>query len=197
MTTDMGGVDWEFIESMEGAQILKGYVPHEKASDKKPSGVTIATGFDLGQRNYDDLMRLDLPEEIAKKLRPYLGKKGKDAREFIRLFPLVVSRDEALIIDRQVKIRVLTRLRHFWNKASQVKFGQLPAPVQTLLYSLAYSFGEALHITLPETFKIALRGAKTDTWEELYRWMSHFPGQPELRPRRLREAALLEPLLKH
>jgi Bacterial toxin homologue of phage lysozyme, C-term len=39
-------VDWKFIGTLEGAGILKGYVPVSQTSN---SGVTIATGVDLGQ----------------------------------------------------------------------------------------------------------------------------------------------------
>ncbi len=41
-------IDWDFISSLEGDQRLAGYVP---AADVSESGVTIATGVDLGQRN--------------------------------------------------------------------------------------------------------------------------------------------------
>ncbi len=45
------------------------------------SGVTVATGFDLGQRKNADLA--GLPPELIKKLQPYLGVKGKDALNLI------------------------------------------------------------------------------------------------------------------
>ncbi|WP_393941438.1 pesticin C-terminus-like muramidase, partial [Shewanella sp. S23-S33] len=44
----MTQVNFGFISGLEGGPILQGYVPDPKNSN---SGVTIATGFDLGQRS--------------------------------------------------------------------------------------------------------------------------------------------------
>ena len=52
----MSNIDWDFITEQEGGRILKGYLPDKKSK----SGVTIATGFDLGQRNESDLQGLSL-----------------------------------------------------------------------------------------------------------------------------------------
>ena len=43
-------INWEFIASLEGKGIKKGYVPN------KNSGVTIATGFDLKEKTPDFLI---------------------------------------------------------------------------------------------------------------------------------------------
>ena len=62
-------IDWNFIAKEEGKRILKGYVP---LPDKSKSGVTIASGFDLGQHNESDLKGLKLSAALTKKLKPYL-----------------------------------------------------------------------------------------------------------------------------
>ncbi len=62
-------IDWNFIAKEEGKRILKGYVP---LPDKSKSGVTIASGFDLGQHNESDLKGLKLSAALMKKLKPYL-----------------------------------------------------------------------------------------------------------------------------
>ena len=60
-------------DDLEGGCKTTGYVP---ASSVSKSGVTIATGFDLGQRNENDLRSLKLNSIIVTKLKPYLGLKG-------------------------------------------------------------------------------------------------------------------------
>jgi len=60
-------IDWEFIAGSEGKEIKDGYVPSEN------SGVTIATGFDLGRRTVDELIEIGFPYSLIVKLKPYLA----------------------------------------------------------------------------------------------------------------------------
>src|SRR5215216_283993 len=72
-------VDWDFIDEREGVHTT-GYVPN--GSNRRPdanSGVTIATGFDLGRRSVDDLRRLGLDDDLVALLTPYLGLRGQAA----------------------------------------------------------------------------------------------------------------------
>ena len=45
-------IDYSFLSELEGGSKINGYLP---AVGVSKSGVTIATGFDLGQRNESDL----------------------------------------------------------------------------------------------------------------------------------------------
>ena len=63
-------IDYKFIGELEGGRLTKGYVPAPTVSR---SGVTIATGFDLGQRNENDLKSLNLSVGLIDKLKPYAG----------------------------------------------------------------------------------------------------------------------------
>ena len=71
----MSNIDWNFIKTLEGNNLV-GKVPDAEGSK---SGVTIASGFDLGARNLADLS--GLPEEIINNLKPFLGFKGAEAEE--------------------------------------------------------------------------------------------------------------------
>lgn len=66
-------IDFSFISQLEGGQKLDGYVP---AATKSKSGVTIATGFDLGARNEGDLRKLLFSPSLIVKIKPYLGLKS-------------------------------------------------------------------------------------------------------------------------
>ncbi|WP_441289508.1 pesticin C-terminus-like muramidase [Sorangium sp. KYC3313] len=59
------------------------------------SGVTIATGFDLGARGLGDLRTLGLPDVLIGKLTPYLGKKTVTAELYLDRHPLRITRTEA------------------------------------------------------------------------------------------------------
>lgn len=89
-------IDWEFIASLEGKGKTTGYVPDAAGSQ---SGVTIATGFDLGQRNESDLRSLGLSAALITKFKPYLGLKAKAAVDFLAKNPLTITDDESKEID--------------------------------------------------------------------------------------------------
>ena len=50
-------IDYSFLSELEGGSQTTGYVP---AAGVSKSGVTIATGFDLGQRSEGDLKALGI-----------------------------------------------------------------------------------------------------------------------------------------
>lgn len=50
-------IDYKFLSQLEGGSKTAGYVP---AAAVSKSGVTIATGFDLGQRDEADLKKIRL-----------------------------------------------------------------------------------------------------------------------------------------
>ncbi len=89
----MMNIDWTFISQHEGGQKLEGYWPGRN------SGVTVATGVDLGQRNMIDLNRLNLTPDLKKKLEPYLGIKGDPARRLLAERPLKITKMDADQLD--------------------------------------------------------------------------------------------------
>jgi len=74
-------IDYTFLSDRKGGRKLLGYVPDGGGSK---SGVTIATGFDLGQRNEADLKKLKLSKTLIDKLKPYLGLTKKSAIDAIK-----------------------------------------------------------------------------------------------------------------
>jgi hypothetical protein len=63
-------VDFGFISQLEGGQQLVGKVPNAQTSQ---SGVTVATGVDIGQMSVQGIDALDIPSDLKDKLRPYAG----------------------------------------------------------------------------------------------------------------------------
>ena len=80
-------IDWGKIAKKEGGQWLDGYLPIngngikgqylgvEPWNDKwvvvDSSGVTVATGFDIGQYNLEEIRKFDLSEDLKVKILPY------------------------------------------------------------------------------------------------------------------------------
>lgn len=135
-------IDWEFIAGLEGKGVTTGYVPDATGSK---SGVTIATGFDLGQRAESDLRTLGISETLITKFRPYLGLKGIAAVNFLKDNPLTITDDEAKEIDKKVKEQKVPLLKERYRTATEnksgTKFEDLPAQAQTVIASVAFQYG--------------------------------------------------------
>ncbi len=130
-------IDSQFIAKMEGS-VLKGYVP---LPGKTKSGVTIATGFDLGQMRPKEFNNLPLSAGLKNKLRPYVGLKKFNAVAFLKSHPLSINQTELLEINQISMNKILQPLMKNYNKASKTSFTQLPKQAQTVLFSYAYQYG--------------------------------------------------------
>lgn len=133
----MSNINFDFISKLEGGATCTGYVPDAQHSK---SGVTIATGFDIGQRSSDDLHLL-LPEQIALKLTHYCGAKGMQAAALLANSPLLLTEPETKVIDTCVKAQLVKSLVHKYNRVSSVPFGNLPECAQTVIASVAFQYG--------------------------------------------------------
>ena len=148
MTMD---IDWTFIARLEGAGIKKGYVPNP---DTSMSGVTIATGFDLGQRTRGEIAAMNIAPDLQAKLMPYVGLRGRDAAGVLASSPLVLTDDEVTAIDGVVRSQFAAKLAVVYDgaiggDAGIEKFEDLPTAVQTVIASVAYQYGLNLKVRTP------------------------------------------------
>jgi GH24 family phage-related lysozyme (muramidase) len=136
-------IDHQFISDREGGSRTTGYVP---ASGTSNSGVTVATGFDLGARNVNDLNGLALDTALVTKLKPYLGKAKKDAEDALKAAPLTISADEAEAIDKAVRQKAVLALKSKYLAAAgntqKTDFFDLAAEAQTAIASVSFQYGD-------------------------------------------------------
>ena len=132
-------VDFDFIKAREGYE-KKIYVPKSKGKVLGKSGPTIASGFDLGQRNEADLD--GLPPALVDKLKPYLGKKGASADAYVKSNPLTLTTKEADQINKFAKKQEINRLKDDWESASDVDFEDLTKEQATVVASVAFQYGD-------------------------------------------------------
>ena len=176
-------IDWEWLLAREGYE-LTGYVPDLTGSK---SGVTIASGFDLGQRTIKDLK--GLPQSIIDKLTPFLSLKGAKADEIAK--QLNVSDDEAKIINQFAKSEALTNLRNSWESTTGTSFDDLESGKATTLASVAFQHGD-LATAAPNFWKQTTSGDWKGAYNNLMDWES--TGKPSrYQSRRELEAGLLKP----
>lgn len=184
-------IDYKFLGDLEGGCETTGYVP---ASGVSKSGVTIATGFDLGQRSQSDLKSLGISATLISKLQPYLGKKAKEASDLLKKKPLKITAKEGQSIDKAVKSAHVKSLKTKYLNASENKgktdFFSLPAEAQTVIASVSFQYGVNLDIAAPKFWK----AASSQNWSEVVKILKNFGDAYPTR--RKKEAAKLEKIVK-
>lgn len=177
-------IDYSFLSQLEGGSVTKGYVP---AAGVSKSGVTIATGFDLGQRNEADLKTLGLPSDMIAILKPYVGKKAKDAQDALAKTPLTITTAQAATIDRAVKKSHVASIIRKYNASAEnkKKFTDLPAEAQTVIASISFQYGTNLDVRAPKFWK----AAKAQDWKACIAILNNYGDAYPTRRRK--EAALL------
>ena len=177
----MSNIDFDFILKQEGFE-TQGYVPDAENSN---SGVTIASGFDLGARTIEDLK--GLPETIVEKLKPFLGFTKLKAAEIAP--NLKVSEDEAKIINEFAKSEAINNLKTKWENTTGTSFDNLSKEQATVLASVAFQYGD-LETRTPNFWKQTTSG----DWEGAYNNLLNFGDR--YGSRRKEEANYLLPTLK-
>jgi hypothetical protein len=188
-----GNIDFQFIYGSEGFATT-GYVPrvgNNKGPDEN-SGVTIASGFDLGKRTKDELRNIFRANpKIVQILLPFIGKKGKEADRIAS--KLVVDEFTARQIDVAFQRHFTKRLRDSWNNAGTVAnrnaptWDELPTHQATVVASVAYQYGEK---SLPTETPKFWRYATSANWPMVVRELKDFKDEtPE---RRIKEASYFE-----
>jgi hypothetical protein len=136
---------WKFIVGLEGGLNLRGYVPRgADGTVAGHSGVSIADGVDLGQRNVSDLAKLKLDPALDRLLSPYAGVTGDAAAAFLARIPLVLTADQARQLSDAVHAANLPVLAHDYDAAiaaGAVVFDQLPDEPATVICSVAHQYG--------------------------------------------------------
>jgi len=178
-------IDYKFLSGLEGGSKTTGYVP---AAGVSKSGVTIATGFDLGQRGESDLKSLKLDTLLITKLKPYLGAKGASAQALLKKTPLVINLNQAQAIDKAVKSAHVAQLKLKYDTAAgnKNKFIDLPHQAQTVITSVSFQYGIGLNIRAPKFWK----AVTSQDWPETIKLLKAFGDAYPTR--RKKEAALLE-----
>ena len=139
-------IDWHFIGELEGQSVLTGYVPDPETS---ASGVTIATGVDLGQLTPAELRNMALPLSLSTRLLPYVGVRGEAAVAMLDTAPLVISQAESDLLDEADRAPLLDALERYWRWAADTEFTSLPDCCQTVIASVAFQYGPNLRRRCP------------------------------------------------
>lgn len=142
----------------EGPQMHRGYIPCNIAGGgtanykggRRPeqyipmgaSGVTIATGVDLGQTSVSELESMGVPHEIIVKLRPYIGLKKVPAVMALYKRPFVLDKADADVLDECMHRHHARMISDRYDReAGRGAFENLPWQAQAVIFSLLYQCG--------------------------------------------------------
>jgi len=178
---DETGIDWAFIGEREGDS-LKAYTLDPSESD---SGVTIASGFDLGTRNEQDLKNMGLPESLIKKFKPYLGLKKQKAVDALKKAPMKIDAKEAAIVNKLVKKDETRKMTKVYGKERLAKMTKRQRTVVASVF-FQYNKGSPIFIRL---VKAAVDSGKASDWDKVEEELRNF--KDEHPSRRIREANYL------
>jgi hypothetical protein len=178
-------IDWKFIGTLEGAGILTGYVPVSKTSN---SGVTIATGVDLGQASEQQIDNWAIDDSLKAKLKPYCGLKKQDAVDFLHAHPLTVTQAECEQIDAVVEADYAMHVADIYDAKSSAPFASIPDRAQTVIVSVAFQYGTNLGTRCPKFWK----ACTTQNWAGVVSELENFGDA--YTQRRMKEANYLRPV---
>jgi Bacterial toxin homologue of phage lysozyme, C-term len=166
-------INFDKLADFEGGQRTHGYIPghtpgvlNDGAKVLGQSGVTIATGFDIGQWHHSALTRsFDLPAALVRKFTPFCDRKKQRAVDaFEKAGGLVILKGQADVTDMHVQRFHLVAAIGSWDgdpKPSK-RFVELTTAQQTVILSRTYHQG----IGMPKTHvaKEFYTAAKRGDW---------------------------------
>ena len=178
----MAGIDWNFISELEGTS-PQGYVPQEDEGDRVPSGVTIGSGFDLGQMSAEDLDNYNFSDELRARIEPYTGLTGDSAKAYLADNPLEVTEEEMEALESGVREVHTSKIVNEFNEYSDTPFEDLTPEQQTVIMSVGYQYGS---LERTPTFR---KHVTTGDWDNAEKELRNFGD--DYKTRRNREADFL------
>jgi hypothetical protein len=191
------------LARFEGSAVRRGYVPCKGGnytgagdfSGKEPfgaSGVTIGTGFDLGQQTAAEVSALKLSEPLYVKLLPYTGKKLRRALSALADKPLELTGEEVAELDGAVHARYINETAALFGRPA---FEGAPPQAQAVAVSLHYQFGTPARAASPN-LGLAWNYLRSELYREAAKALRDPGGWSESHrqylARRRQEAALLD-----
>lgn len=172
-------VDWDFIEAREG-NTTTGYVPTANGAPLGRSGVTVASGLDLGSHSASDIRALGLSDNLTAKLSSYAGLKGADAMAQLASAPLHISAADASDINQATHTRTLGNLVVRYDAfVGDGAFYRLPREAQTVLSSVSFQYGN-LEQTTPVLWSKVINQDWSGAVRELKDFRDSYPSRRAL-----------------
>ena len=138
------------LERREKMEAMKRGVPPPQRKWANNSGVTIGSGFDLGQTSADEMRGMGFDESFIQKCAPYIGKKRVAADDELRKRPLVLTDKEIDQVNDIVMMDKAQKSIQDWDsRIARLKktmpnapfFHEMNSAQQTIVFSRYYHQG--------------------------------------------------------
>jgi len=127
-------INWNFISELEGKGVKKAYVPSDN------SGVTVATGFDLKEKDVNLMNEMGISEETTNLLSQFFGMSGAEAKEASANFSL--TDDQVAEIDKASHNWYANQVKKTYeSKDHKVAWDDLSEAMQTVIASVGFQHG--------------------------------------------------------
>jgi hypothetical protein len=162
---------------------------------RRLEGATLGANIDLGQYTASEFGKLNISDDLKAALRPYVGKKGVEAEEFLHNHPAAaLTKEQAKKLVEAVWFPMFDDVKRRFNeeKSQAVPlFNKLPGEAQTIIADLAVQYGPNLAAGCPTFWNLITHGQWADAAEEL-RHPTDKNGWRLPAGRRAKDADLLE-----
>jgi len=200
-------INKKYIESVlarfEGKAIARGYIPcyqgtyyggdsPDKGAPLGASGVTIATGVDLGQQTMKGLAVMGISASTLAILAPYIGLQKQEALKKLQSDPFTITAEQVEEIDTAVHNRYIEQAATIFGREL---FENAPKEAQAVAVSLHYQFGTPKRPDSPglaNAWANMQQGAYKEAAECLRNPSNWSASHQIYMPRRKAEAAILD-----
>jgi hypothetical protein len=160
------------------------------------SGVTIATGVDLGQMTQNSLNNLPISDSLKDELSPYVGLRRQAAVNALQENPLNISEQDANQLDSAVSAPIFQQLAQNYDQATAPSaFENLSPELQTAIADVAYQYGPNLaRATATSNF---WNDIIAGNWEQTVTELQNLARTRGYEARRDAEAALVQQALNN
>ena len=175
-------INWEFISELEGKGVKKAYVPSSN------SGVTVATGFDLKEKDSDLLATMGISEDTTNLLSQFFGMSGAQAEEASMNFEL--TDDQVTEIDKASHNWYANQVKKTYeSKEHKIAWNDLTEAQQTVIASVGFQHGTSFKRKDGSEMNY-IKQARDGDWEALTANLRNFGD--DFDTRRNKEADYLE-----
>ena len=179
-------IDFDFIHAREGARRPDFYVPRDDNNRAlENSGVTIASGFDIGQHNTNEITTLFAGhDDIILALTPFANVRRQPAVELLnRTRPEDLNSTQIQTIERIVDVDRAAAVVTTFNNNNQLDgnatFNQLPSEFQTVIASVTFQYGN-LETETPNLYRQVMNGLWDEVLTNLRNFGDSFPSRRNL-----------------
>ena len=175
-------INWDFISELEGKGVNQAYVPSDN------SGVTVATGFDLKEKDADLLNEIGISEETTNLLSQFFGMSGAEAKEASKGFRL--TDDQVSEIDKASHNWYTNQIKKAYeNGEHKTAWDDLSEAEKTVIASVGFQYGSGFKRKDGSEMNF-IKQARDNDWDALLANLRNFGDN--FGTRRNKEADFLE-----